>query len=103
MENIPVMLKNRTVEEVTKYFVDSTEEASGVVEILAKNDKINLLASDKLLDIEFCLDADYQTDLVCELIALNPQKIIIHAEPKIAEDIERELSIVFDGKIVKNI
>jgi hypothetical protein len=103
MENIPIMLKNKTVEEITKSFVDSTEEAVDTVEIVAKNGKINLLASGKMLDIEFCLNADYQTDLVCELIALSPKKIVICAEPKTAQIIENALSIVFDGKIVKNI
>ncbi len=101
MDSIPVMLKDRSVAELTRYFLDSSGVIQKEVNLYVDDERITLEFGNQKPPLEYSANADYQTDLVCEIISLSPQKIIIHGSPKAATLLENALSSVFYGKIYR--
>lgn len=99
MESIPVLLKDRSVAELTRYFVDSSNGVAAEVNLYVDNSSVTLDVGGDKQPLTFDTTADYQTDLVCEIISLSPKKIIIHGQAAVARQIENALSSVFYGKI----
>lgn len=99
-DSIPIMLKNKSVSEITRYFVNSTEEGPEV-HLYIEDGKIKLRRLDQNLSLEYRVDSDYENSLVCEIISLSPNKIIIHGTAEFIEKLERTLSSVFYGKIYR--
>lgn len=101
MESIPTLLQNKSVSEITSYFVSSTEETQEEVHIFAEDNKIKLTLDGKVSDIEFLASDNYQNDLVCEIISLSPKKIILHGKNNHMQELENALSSLFYGKIYR--
>lgn len=99
-DSIPIMLKNKSVSEITRYFVDSTEDGPEV-HLYIDDGKIKLERLGDYTSLEYTVDGDYENSLVCEIISLSPNKIIIHGTAGFIEKLERTLSSVFYGKIYR--
>ncbi len=99
-DSIPIMLKNKSVSEITRYFVNSCEEGPEVHLYIDKN-KIVLNRLGELTSLEYATNEDYENSLVCEIISLSPNKIIMHGSADFIGKLERTLSSVFYGKIYR--
>lgn len=99
MESIPILLKDRSVDELTRYFVDSSGGNASEVNLYVDSCSVTVDIGEDKQPLTFDTTSDYQTDLVCEIISLSPKKIIIHGQASVAQSIEAALSSVFYGKI----
>lgn len=79
-DSIPTMLKNNSISDLTRYFVDSTQKEVSEIRLIAGKHTIQLVIDDILSDLQFDTTSNYIEDILTELISVSPQKIIIQGE-----------------------
>jgi len=95
-ESIPLLLKDKSVAELTRYFVNGTENTINEAHLYIDNDAIRL-AIDNKNDLIF--DHDSVSDIVAEIISLCPNKILVHGNLENNKELKCTLNSVFEDKI----
>lgn len=98
-ENIPIMLQNNSISELTKCFVDETMKEVEELHLIIQNKKIQIEIDNELSDLEFDVSAEYLESLLTEIISISPQKIVIHGDIEKVPELKTALDNFFDGSI----
>ena len=98
-ESIPVMLKDKSVADITRYFVDSTNKEINELHLYLGEKTIQLKLDGRLSDLEFGYENDYVNELLTEIISISPQKIVVHGKIDDFKELKDALSAVFLDKI----
>lgn len=98
-ENIPLMLQNNSICELTKCFVDETAKEVEELHLIIQNKKIQIEIDNKLSDLEFDISTEYLESLLTEIISISPQKIIIYGNMDKMPELKTALENFFDGSI----
>lgn len=102
-DSIPVMLKDKSVADITRYFVDSTSKEVKEVHLFAQENSIQIKVDGVLSDLEFDTNTDYLNNILTEIISISPQKVILHGKLDKYKDLQDSLLSVFvDNVFVVN-
>lgn len=98
-ESIPIMLKDKSVIDITKYFIDSTQKEIQELHLLLNKSTITIKIDNEQSDLDFDTSKDYVSDVLTEIIAISPQKIVVHGDISKFAELGNALSSVFVDNI----
>ena len=98
-DSIPLMLKDKSVADLTRYFVDSTNKEAREVHLFVTDKIIRLKIDDELSDLEFETNEDYLTNVLTEVISISPQKVVLHGKNEKMHELKQVLRSVFVDKV----
>lgn len=98
-ENIPLMLQNNSISELTRCFVSETAKDINELHLLVGSKKIQIEINNELSDLEFDVSAEYLESLLTEIISISPQKIIVHGNIERVPELKASLDNFFDGNV----
>lgn len=94
-ESIPIMLQNKSVADITRYFVNSTNKEVNELHLTLSDNNIQLNFENQLAALSFEPKDDYISDVLTEVISISPKKIIVHGCLEKYKEFEQALSAVF--------
>lgn len=97
-ESVPVLLKDKSVAELTRYFINGTENKTNEIHLFISKNNINLTIDNKPSDLIFNSE-DCASDIVSEIISLCPNKILVHGNLDNFKELKNTLNSVFMDKI----
>ncbi len=98
-ESIPIMLKDRSVAEITSYFVENTNKEIFEAHLYILENVIQIKLDDKLNDLQFNTNNSYVNDILTEIISVSPKRVIIHGEIDKHKELHQALVSVFLDKV----
>lgn len=98
-ESMPIILKDKSLAQLTQYFVSATTTRVEELHIYAKGKQIWLEIDGKESDLVFDDSVTAVENIVIEAISLNPKKIYLHGHLPNYQLLNSKLQSVFSDKI----
>lgn len=98
-DSIPIMLKDKSVAEITRYFVENTNKEIFEAHLYILENGIQIKLDNKLSDLQFNTGDNYVNDILTEIISVSPKKVIIHGEIDKHKELHQALVSVFLDKV----
>ena len=98
-ESMPIILKDKSLAQLTQYFVSATTTRVEELHIYGKGKQIWLEIDGKECDLVFDDSVTAVENIVIEAISLNPKKIYLHGHLPNYQLLNSKLQSVFSDKI----